>query len=51
MPDLQSREPGFESSLCYHFEVWAFSFSPQSLSSLSCINEYLAIDSAGNVIE
>ena len=35
--------------LCYHFEVWAFSFSPRRPSSLSCINEYLTIDSGGNV--
>ena len=49
MPD--SREPGFESSLCYRFEVWPFSFSPRHPSSLSCINVYLALDSAGNVIE
>ena len=27
MPDSQSRGAGFESSLCYCFEVWAFSFS------------------------
>ena len=27
----------------------AFSFSPRCLSLLSCINEYLAIDSCGNV--
>ena len=37
--------------LWYRFEVWAFSFSPQCPSSLSCINEYLAIDSGGNVNE
>ena len=37
-------EPGFESSLCCHFKVWAFLFSSQRPSSLSCINEYLAID-------
>ena len=52
MLDSQSREPGFESSLCYRFNfstVWAFSFSPQCLSPLSCINEYLTIDSGGNV--
>ena len=29
--DLQSREPGFEFPLCYRFEDWAFSFSPQSM--------------------
>ena len=48
MPDSQSREPGFESR-CYRFEVWAFSFTSRRLSRLSCINEYLAIDSGGNV--
>ena len=38
----QSREPWFESSLCYRFEVWAFSVSPRRLrlSLFSCINEY-----------
>ena len=45
----QSREPGLESSLWYSFSVWAFSFSPRRLSPFSCINEYLAIDSGGNV--
>ena len=50
MPDSQSREPGFEPH-CYRFEVWAFSFTSRRLSRLSCINEYLAIDSGGNVSE
>ena len=50
MPDSQSREPGFEPR-CYRFEVWAFSFTSRRLSRLSCINEYLAIDSGGNVSE
>ena len=50
LPDSQSREPGFESR-CYRFEVWAFSFTSRRLSRLSCINEYLAIDSGGNVSE
>ena len=49
MPDSQLREPRFESSLCYRFKVWAFSFYPWCLSPLRCINEYLAIDSGGNV--
>ena len=49
MLDSKSREPGFESPLCYCVEVWAFSFSPQRPSSLSCVNEHLAIDSGGNV--
>ena len=31
------------------FENLAFSFSPLTPCSLSCINEYLAIDSGGNV--
>ena len=50
MPDSQSREPGFEPR-CYRFEVWAFSFTSRRLSRLSCINEYLAIDSGGHVSE
>ena len=50
MPDSQSTEPGFEPR-CYRFEVWAFSFTSRRLSRLSCINEYLAIDSGGNVSE
>ena len=50
MPDSQSREPGFEPR-CYRVEVWAFSFTSRRLSRLSCINEYLAIDSGGNVSE
>ena len=37
---------GLESSCC-HFETWAISFTPHCFSSLSCINEYLAIDSDG----
>ena len=44
------ESPGF-NPLCYHFETWAFSFSPLTPRSLSCINEYLAIDSGGNVSE
>ena len=38
--------------LWYHLEDWAFSFSPLTpllTDTLSCINEYLAIDSGGNV--
>ena len=50
MPDSQSTEPGFEPR-CYRFEVLAFSFTSRRLSRLSCINEYLAIDSGGNVSE
>ena len=37
--------------LSYLFEVWAFSFSQRHLSSFSCINEYLATDSGGNMFE
>ena len=40
--------PG-SNPICYRFEDWAFSFSPRCPSSLSCINEYLAIDSVGDV--
>ena len=47
MPDSQSRGPGFESSLCYRFEDWVFSFSP--LMPQLTQNEYLAIDGGGNV--
>ena len=50
MPDSQSREPGFDP-LCYLFEGWAFSLSPRRPSSRSGINEFLAIDSNGNVSE
>ena len=51
MRDWQSREPAFDSSSRYRFEVWAFLFSPRRPSSLSCINEYQAKYSAGNVSE
>ena len=34
---------------CYHFKVWAFSFSPQHPSSFISIKEYIAVDSDGNV--
>ena len=50
MQNSQSRVPGFESHL-HHFEVWAFSFSPRHPSSLSCISEYLAIDTGDNTSE
>ena len=43
MAYCQSREPGFEFSCCC-FETLATSFNPRCHSSLSCINEYLAID-------
>ena len=47
----RNRENPGSNPLCYRFEVWAFSFTSRRLSRLSCINEYLAIDSGGNVIE
>ena len=47
----RNRESPGWNPLCYCFEVWAFSFSSRRLSRLSCINEYLAIDSGGNVSE
>ena len=42
MPDSQSSEPGFESPFATVSKIAHF-------RSLSCINEYLAIDSGGNV--
>ena len=45
----RNRESPGSNPLCYRFEVWAFSFTSRRLSRLSCINEYLAIDSGGNV--
>ena len=47
----RNRENPGSNPLCYRFEVWAFSFTSRRLSRLSCINEYLAIDSGGNMIE
>ena len=49
MPDSQSREPGFESPFATVSKIGHFSFTSQSPCRLSCINEYLAIDSGGNV--
>ena len=43
MPGSQSREPGFESPLL-SFRSLGSLFSPRRPSSLSCINECLAID-------
>ena len=45
----RNRESPGSNPLCYRFEVWAFSFTSRRPSRLSCINEYLAIDSGGNV--
>ena len=47
----RNRERPGSNPLGYRFEVWAFSFSSRRLSPLSCINEYLAIDSGGNLSE
>ena len=47
----RNRESPGSNPRCYRFEVWAFSFTSRRLSRLSCINEYLAIDSGGNVCE
>ena len=41
-PDSHSREPGFKSH-CGRFEPLASLITPRCHSSLSCINEYLAI--------
>ena len=47
----RNRESPGSNPRCYRFEVWAFSFTSRRLSRLSCINEYLAIDSGGYVNE
>ena len=47
----RNRESPGSNPRCYRFEVWAFSFTSRRLSRLSCIHEYLAIDSGGNVSE
>ena len=47
----RNRESPGSNPRCYRFEVWAFSFTSRRLSRLSCINEYLAIDSGGHVSE
>ena len=44
------REPGFESCAAV-LKPWARVFTLHCSSSLSCINEYLAIDSGGYVYE
>ena len=45
----RNQEIPCSNPLCYNFEVWAFLFSPRCPSSLSCTNEYQAIDGGGNV--
>ena len=51
MPDSQSREPGFESPLLPFRRLGIFRSLHCRPCRLSCINEYLAIDSGGNVSE
>ena len=51
LPDSQSKEPQGSNRLCCHFEACAFSLSARCASSLSCINEYLSLDSDGNMRE
>ena len=48
--DSQSRESGFKSSCC-RLETSVISFTPRCSTLLSCINEYLDIDSGGYVNE
>ena len=47
----RNRESPGLNPLCYCFGAWAFSFSPQGLSPISCITEYPVTDSRGNVSE
>ena len=47
----RNRESPGSNPLCYRFGVLAFSFSPSCPISLSCINEYLAIDGGGHMSE
>ena len=49
MPDSQSNEPGFESPFATVSKIGHFRSLHWRPCSLSCINEYLAIDSGGNV--
>ena len=49
MPDSQSSEPGFESLFATVSKIGHFRSLHLRPCSLSCINEYLAIDSGGNV--
>ena len=44
-----NRESPGSNPLCYRFKDWIFSLSSRHLSWLTCINEYLAIDSRGHV--
>ena len=49
MPDSQSSEPGFESRFVTVSKIGHFLSLHWRPCSLSCINEYLAIDNGGNV--
>ena len=49
MPDSQSSEPGFEYPFATVSQIGHFQSLHWRPSWLSCINEYLAIDSGGNV--
>ena len=49
MPDSQSSEPGFESPFATVSKIGHFRSLHCAPSWLSCINEYLAIDSGGHV--
>ena len=48
--DSRLREPGFEYCAAV-LKPWASFFTLHYSSSLSCINEYLAIDTGGYVYE
>ena len=50
MPDSQSREPGFESPLIPMRSLGIF-FHFTTPQSTQLLNEYLSIDSGGNVSE
>ena len=48
--DSRLREPGFESCAAV-LKPWVCFFTLNCSTSLTCINEYLAIDSGGYVYE
>ena len=48
---IHNREILGSNPLCCCFHAWAFSFSPRRPSSISSINEYLAMDGGGHVSE
>ena len=47
----RNQESPGSNSFCYHFEVWAFSLSPQNPSSLSCINKYMGMEMCDSLRE